>query len=302
MQEQNRNGTMYALLAYTMWGFAPIYFKALEGFGALEVVSHRVIWSFALLFILLSARVGWQPLRQLLRQPRKLGWLAISSILIAFNWLLFIWAVTAERMLDASLGYYINPLVNVVLGTIFLSERLARMQWIAVVMAAIGVLIQTISFGSVPWIALALAVSFGLYGLIRKRVTIDGISGLWIETLLMLPLAIGYVISISPNAIPMSSYSANETWLLVAAGIVTTAPLICFIAAAKRMSLSLLGFFQYIGPSLMFILAATVYGEPVTNDKLITFAFIWLALLIFSWHGWFSYQHRRGRQSHLREI
>ncbi|MBW8189963.1 EamA family transporter RarD [Neiella marina] len=285
MNSSNRQGAIFAVLAYTMWGIAPIYFKLLQQIPAMEMVAHRVVWSFVLLAGLLTLRVGWQAISSLLREPQKLAWLTLSSALIGLNWLIFIWAVNNNRMLDASLGYYINPIVNVALGMVFLQERLARLQWVAIALATVGVTIQIVNFGSVPWIALALAVSFAFYGLLRKRVRIDGVSGLWVETALILPVALWYLFAISPDNIIMSEHSLTIQVSLIAAGLITTAPLLCFIAAAKRLPLSQLGFFQYIGPSLMFILATLFYDEAVTSDKLITFGFIWAALAVFSWHG-----------------
>nr|WP_229744606.1 EamA family transporter RarD [Neiella marina] len=285
VQSVARQGAIFAVLAYTMWGIAPIYFKSLQSIPALEMVSHRVVWSFLLLLAVLSWYVGWQAIKQLLKEPKKLALLGLSSALIAVNWGVFIWAVNNDRMLDASLGYYINPLVNVALGMVFLQERLARLLWVAMALAAIGVMIQVVTFGSVPWVALVLAVSFGFYGLLRKRVHIDGVSGLWVETALIAPIALWYLVSASSTGLPMADHPLMTNMLLIAAGVVTTAPLLCFIAAAKRLPLSHLGFFQYIGPSLMFILATTMYGEAITIDKLITFAFIWGALVVFSWHG-----------------
>ena len=290
MQTTSRQGVIFAVLAYTMWGVAPIYFKHLNQVPALEMVSHRVLWSFVLLLALVWWRIGWRPMRELLQQPAKLGWLLLSSVLIACNWLVFIWAVNADRMLDASLGYYINPLVNVFLGMMFLQERLARLQWLAIALATTGVIIQLIHFGSVPWVAFILAITFALYGLIRKKVSVDGLSGLWLETALMLPLAFGYLSHISSDGIPMADVAPTTFYWLLAAGVVTTAPLLCFITAARSLPLSQLGFFQYIGPSFMFILATSLYGESFTQDKLVTFGFIWLALLIFSWHAWRTYQ------------
>ncbi|MCM2678265.1 EamA family transporter RarD [Echinimonas agarilytica] len=295
MQNTAKHGAIFAILAYSMWGIAPLYFKLLSQIPALEMIGHRVLWSFFLLVLIISLRVGWQPVKDILKTPKKLAWLCVSSLLIAINWLVFIWAINADHMLDASLGYYINPIVNVGLGMFFLGERLARLQWLAIGLASCGVLVQLITFGSIPWIALILAVSFGLYGLIRKQVVIDGVSGLWIETLLLAPFALAYLCFIAPHNIPMSQYDGVTQILLVAAGIVTTLPLLCFIAAAKRLPLSVLGFFQYIGPSLMFLLATLVYDEPLTQDKIITFGFIWLALIVFSWHGWRT--HRRTEQA-----
>jgi chloramphenicol-sensitive protein RarD len=205
---------------------------------------------------------------------------------VGANWLIFIWAVNSNHMLDASLGYYINPLINVLLGMLFLGERLRKLQWFAVALAAIGVLIQLVAFGSVPIVAIALAFSFGFYGLLRKKVSLEAQTGLFIETLVMLPLAATYLLFIADS--PTSDFSMNPmqlNLLLVAAGVITTIPLLCFTGAATRLKLSTLGFFQYIGPSLMFLLAVLIYGEAFTSDKAITFAFIWGALVIFSFDG-----------------
>jgi chloramphenicol-sensitive protein RarD len=213
-------------------------------------------------------------------------YLVATSLLVGANWLIFIWAVNANHMLDASLGYYINPLINVVLGMIFLGERLRKLQWFAVGLAAIGVLIQVVAFGSIPVVAIALAFSFGFYGLLRKKVSLEAQTGLFIETLVMLPAAAIYLLFIADSA--TSDLAANPmslNLLLIAAGIVTTLPLLCFTGAATRLKLSTLGFFQYIGPSLMFLLAVLIYGEAFTTDKAVTFAFIWGALVIFSFDG-----------------
>lgn len=213
-------------------------------------------------------------------------YLITTSLLVGSNWLIFIWAVNANHMLDASLGYYINPLLNVVLGMLFLGERLRKLQWVAVALAAIGVTIQLVVFGSVPVVAIALATTFGFYGLLRKKVALDAQTGLFIETLVMLPAAAIYLLFIADSA--TSNMATNPTSLnilLVAAGVITTLPLLCFTGAATRLKLSTLGFFQYIGPSLMLLLAVLVYGEAFTSDKAITFAFIWGALVLFSFDG-----------------
>ena len=202
-------------------------------------------------------------------------YLVATSILVGANWLIFIWAVNSNHMLDASLGYYINPLINVLLGMLFLGERLRKLQWFAVALAAIGVLIQLIAFGSVPIVAIALAFSFGFYGLLRKKVSLEAQTGLFIETLVMLPLAATYLLFIADS--PTSDFSMNPmqlNLLLVAAGVITTIPLLCFTGAATRLKLSTLGFFQYIGPSLMFLLAVLIYGEAFTSDKAITLSLI----------------------------
>jgi chloramphenicol-sensitive protein RarD len=285
-QQRTRQGILLAVGAYTMWGIAPIYFKSLSEVSPLEILSHRVVWSFFLLAFLLHLGRSWRNVRDTLTSKPKMTYLVATSLLVGVNWLIFIWAVNANHMLDASLGYYINPLINVVLGMIFLGERLRKLQWFAVGLAAIGVLIQVVAFGSIPVVAIALAFSFGFYGLLRKKVSLEAQTGLFIETLVMLPAASIYLLFIADSA--TSDLAANPislNLLLIAAGIVTTLPLLCFTGAATRLKLSTLGFFQYIGPSLMFLLAVLIYGEAFTTDKAVTFAFIWGALVIFSFDG-----------------
>ncbi|NGZ67323.1 EamA family transporter RarD [Vibrio aestuarianus subsp. cardii] len=285
-QQRSRQGVLLAIGAYTMWGIAPIYFKAIGAVSALEILSHRVVWSFFLLAALLHFGRSWRNVRDVMSNKSKMLYLITTSLLVGSNWLIFIWAVNANHMLDASLGYYINPLLNVVLGMLFLGERLRKLQWVAVALAAIGVTIQLVVFGSVPVVAIALATTFGFYGLLRKKVALDAQTGLFIETLVMLPAAAIYLLFIADSA--TSNMATNPTSLnilLVAAGVITTLPLLCFTGAATRLKLSTLGFFQYIGPSLMLLLAVLVYGEAFTSDKAITFAFIWGALVLFSFDG-----------------
>ncbi|ELV8643778.1 EamA family transporter RarD [Vibrio vulnificus] len=285
-QQKARQGVLLALGAYTMWGIAPIYFKSLAAVSPLEILSHRVVWSFFLLAALLHFGRHWRTVRDVLTSKSKMLYLVTTAILVGANWLIFIWAVNANHMLDASLGYYINPLINVLLGMLFLGERLRKLQWFAVTLAACGVLVQLVVFGSVPIVAIALAFSFGFYGLLRKKVSVDAQTGLFIETLVMLPAAAIYLLFIADT--PTSNMLANPSQLnllLIAAGVVTTLPLLCFTGAATRLKLSTLGFFQYIGPSLMFLLAVLIYGEAFTTDKALTFAFIWGALVVFSFDG-----------------
>ncbi|MBL4831335.1 MAG: EamA family transporter RarD [Aliivibrio sp.] len=295
-QQRTKQGVFLALGAYTMWGIAPIYFKAIDQVSPLEILSHRVIWSFFFLAGLLFLSKGWRSVADTLASKKKVLCLLVTSTLVGFNWLIFIWAVTSDHLLDASLGYYINPLLNVVLGMLFLGERLRKLQWLAVSFAAIGVIIQIITFGSVPTVALALAVSFGLYGLLRKKVNLSAQAGLFIETLMMLPLAMIYLLLIADS--PSSNLMLNNASLnvlLIAAGIVTTLPLLCFTGAATRLKLSTLGFFQYLGPSIMFIFAVTIYNEAFTSDKITTFSFIWGALVIFIFDA-LQHRYRRRKQ------
>jgi len=298
MEEQaqkTQRGVILALAAYTMWGIAPIYFKTLQQVSALEILSHRVIWSFFFLAGLIYLSKGWGKIRVILRQPKTLIMLTATALLVGANWLIFIWAVNNNYMLDASLGYFINPLLNVILGMLFLGERLRSLQWVAVALAACGVAVQLIQFGSLPWIALALAGSFGCYGLLRKKINLDAQTGLFLETCVLLPLAAIYILLITDS--PTANFADNPlnlNLLLMAAGIVTTLPLLCFTGAATKLKLSTLGFFQYIGPSLMFLLAVLIYDEPFTLDNGMTFVFIWAALVLFSFDGIKS--HRRSRK------
>ncbi|HBC5208220.1 MULTISPECIES: EamA family transporter RarD [Serratia] len=281
--KQMRQGIFFALAAYFMWGIAPAYFKLIQQVSADEILTHRIIWSFFFMLALITLGRNWPKVRAACQNRKRLLLLAVTALLIGGNWLLFIWAVNNHHMLEASLGYFINPLVNVLLGMLFLGERFRRMQWVAVALAFTGVLVQLWQFGSLPIIGLGLAFSFAFYGLLRKKIAIDAQTGMLIETLWLLPVAAAYLFLFADS--PTSHLSANP-WslnlLLVAAGIVTTVPLLCFTAAATRLRLSTLGFFQYLGPTLMFLLAITFYGETVGQDKLVTFGFIWAALILFT--------------------
>jgi len=281
-REQKLGGALAASACLT-WGLAPLYFKSLDFLPALEIVMHRIVWSFALLLCLLGLRHQGLRVRGMLRSPRLLAWMLLTSVLLMGNWGLFIWAVNNAHMLDASLGYYINPLFNVLLGMLFLGERLRPLQWGALALAGGGVLIQLIGFGSLPWVALVLASTFALYGLLRKTLDIDAISALFIESLLMLPVALWYwwqqADSSATNLLD-NAWTLN-LWL-AAAGVITTVPLLCFIGAARRLQLSTMGFFQYIGPSFMFVFGVWMFGEELSTGKLLSFGFIWLALALYS--------------------
>ena len=298
-QARSKQGVLLAIAAYTMWGIAPIYFKSITEVSALEILSHRVIWSFVFLAFLLHFSRRWKTVRQVLKNKKNMLFLTITSVLVGTNWLIFIWAVNANHMIDASLGYYINPLFNVILGMLFLGERLRKLQWFAVLLAFIGVAIQIIAFGRIPVVALALATSFGCYGLLRKKINLDAQTGLFIETMIILPAALIYLFFIADSATShLLDNDIKLTLLLISAGIVTTLPLLCFNGAATRIMLSTLGFFQYIGPSLMFLLAVFIYNEPFTADKAITFAFIWGALIVFSFDGLKFANQKRKQKKH----
>jgi chloramphenicol-sensitive protein RarD len=274
-------GVIFALAAYSMWGIAPMYFKLLTQVPALEIVMHRIVWSVLVLCILLLARKKFRHVFKALQDPKILKTLSISGLLLAVNWLIFIWAVNNDQMLDASLGYFINPLFNVLLARLFLQESLNRLQLLAVFVALAGVVFLIFSYGEIPWIALALATSFSIYGLLRKKAAVDSMPGLLIESCIMLPFALLYwlVMDTSSGNMLVNSIDLNITLLL--AGVVTTAPLLCFTAAARRIRYTTLGFFQYIGPSLMFLLAVLLYKEPLDSSRVVTFVLVWSGLLIY---------------------
>ncbi|OKP04632.1 EamA family transporter RarD [Xenorhabdus eapokensis] len=280
--QQTAKGILYALGAYLIWGLAPIYFKTIQYVPPDEIVSHRVIWSVFFMVLMLTVTRHWRQVWAVVRQPKILLLLGITAFTITSNWLTYIWAVNNGHLLEASLGYFISPLVNVLFGMIFLGERFRRMQWIAVGLAVTGVLIQLWQFGSVPMIGLYLATTFAVYGLIRKKMGIDAQTGMLIETTWVFPVALTYLLFFthSPTSNMLdNTYSLNL--MLIAAGIITTVPLLFFTAAAAHLRLSTLGFFQYLGPTLMFLLATLVYGEKIGPDRLITFGFIWAALILF---------------------
>ena len=280
---QHRSGIINAISAYFLWGFAPLYFKLIDQISPSEILIHRILWSTVLLFIVVIFSRKWRGFIDILKQPNLLIKLTISAAFLAVNWFMFIWAINNDHLLDASLGYFINPLFSVALGVIFLGERLRKWQKFAVSLAVIGVLIQLAIVGSLPIISLALAGTFGIYGLLRKKMHLDSFIGLLIESLMMLPIALTFwLFFVSSETSNMVNNSWGLNFTLIMAGVVTTAPLLCFTAAAKRLTLSSLGFFQYIGPSIMFFLATLYYQEPLELGKLTTFAFIWLALVIYS--------------------
>ena len=279
-------GVIYALTAYSLWGIAPLYFKYIDYIPAPEILMHRIIWSFALLLlmVIIGGQVG--EVKKLLKMPKQLSVLACTSVLVGFNWLIFIWAVNDGRLLEASLGYFINPLLNVALGMIFLRERLPKLQLFAVGLATLGVVIQLVVYGSIPWVSLLLAGSFGVYGLLKKKVNLKAVTGLFVETSILLPIALLYWAQLSSETADFSRNELSLNAVLICAGIVTTLPLLAFSAAATRIPFYMLGLFQYIGPSAMFIMAITLFSEELDQTKLTTFVFIWAALILFVFDIW----------------
>jgi chloramphenicol-sensitive protein RarD len=276
-------GVLYALGAYGIWGIAPAYWKALEVVPATQILAHRVLWSMLVGFLLLLVTRSASELGSVLRSRRHVLPMLVSAALIGINWLTFIWAVATDRILDTSLGYYINPLINVLFGTVFLRERLRAWQIVAVLLAAVGVVQMVFSLGTLPWISLVLAVTFALYGLVRKVAPVMPVVGFTLETTLLAPLGGAYLLLVHANGSNALLHASGEVKILIACtGVFTAAPLLCFNSAAKRLRLSTIGLFQYIAPSMAFLLAVVFYGEPFTRVHAITFVCVWLALGIYT--------------------
>ncbi|MFC1578403.1 EamA family transporter RarD [Thermodesulfobacteriota bacterium] len=276
-------GVIYAGAAFLIWGLAAVYWKELKSVPPLEIIAHRVAWSFLFLLPLILLQRQWAEFVAILKNLRMVLILLTSAILVAANWLIYVWAVNNDHLLQASLGYYINPLVNVVLGMVFLKERLRPPQVIAVLLAAAGVLYLTVQYGRFPWIAISLAMSFGLYGLIRKMAPVSSLVGLAVETLLLSLPAIGYLFYLDFQGTgSIFRVSFNLDLLLIGCAPLTAIPLLFFTAGAKRLYLSTVGLMQYIGPSGMFLLAVFYYHEPFSTAQVWTFVMIWSALAIYS--------------------
>lgn len=268
---------MAGLGAFLFWGFAPLYFKAVSHVPALELLGHRIVWAVLMLGAIVWWQRAWRPLDR-----RALAMLLLSAGLIGVNWLVYIIAINTDRLLEASLGYYINPLVSMVLGMLFLGERLRPFQWAAVALAATGTAWMTWATGGLPWITLVLAFSFGFYGLVRKTVRVDSLQGLFIETLMLAPFAyfgIGWLAAQGTGAL-FQLGPVNDI-LLVTAGVVTSVPLLLFTIAARRLPLTTIGFMQYLAPTIGFLIAVFVFGEPFGTAQLVAFAFIWAAVALY---------------------
>ncbi|MBL1273319.1 MAG: chloramphenicol-sensitive protein RarD [Marinobacter maritimus] len=284
--QEARKGVFFGLFAYTMWGCFPLYFALFEGVPAWEIVAHRVVWSCVLLAVIVTSMKRWQPVRAALAQPKKLGFVLGCAVLIAVNWGVYIYAVEARQVLQASLGYFLTPLVNVGLGMLVLKESISRLQVVAVALATIAILYQLLLLGVVPWITLALAFSFGTYGLLRKQVALDGLSGLFVETLLLLPVAVLALSILNDAGASHFSEDTRTMLLLLSSGAVTAIPLLAFAGAARRLRLSTVGFLMYINPTIQFLIALLVFSEPLSTEKLTSFIMIWTALGIYSWSAW----------------
>ncbi|MDR3482126.1 MAG: EamA family transporter RarD [Burkholderiaceae bacterium] len=286
-----QTGMLYAASAYILWGLFPLYFKALQGVPPLEILFHRIVWALVFLLVVLTSRQQWAWVGKLWRQPKVLAGFAASALLLSANWFIYIWSVNSGHVVDASLGYFITPLVNVLLGFLILHERLRPVQWLAIALAAIGVTWLTWQAGHLPWIGLVLAFTFGAYGLLRKTAALGALEGLSLETILLFPIAFCYLAILAWNGQnTFMQASLSSKLLLAAAGPITAVPLLMFAAGARRIKMSTLGLLQYIAPSLQLLLGVWLYGEPFGGERLAGFAVIWSALAVYSleglWRAW----------------
>ena len=280
-------GIAYAALAYTVWGLFPLYFRELAQVAATEVLVHRIVWSLVFVLVVLGVRRQWAWLPGALRQPRVLSAFALSALLLSTNWLTYIWSVGNGHVIDASLGYFITPLVNVLLGYTVLHERPRAPQWAALALATAGVLWLTVQAGQLPWIALVLAATFGSYGLMRKVAVLGALEGLTLETMLLAPAAIvvlAWLLMHGSGSFPAPDTKTNL--LLLGIGPLTAIPLLLFAAGARRISMTTLGLLQYLGPTIQFLLGVWLFNEPFTRERAIGFAFIWAGLVAYTWDGW----------------
>lgn len=277
-----KKGVLYGIGAYALWGFFPIYWKVLHEVSALQVIGHRIGWSFIVLITFILITKQWREFRAVAFNAKTIGIYAVASVLLSINWLIYVWGVNAGFIVETSLGYFINPLLSVLLGVLFLRERLRPTQWIPVILAAIGVIYLTVVYGRLPWIALSLAFSFGFYGLVKKLAPLGSLYGLTLETAIVFPIALIYLVVIETNGTGAFLHNgARIDLFLVGAGIVTTIPLLMFASAAKQIPLSMVGILQYIAPTLQFLIGIFIYKEPFDHSHLIGFGIVWVALVIF---------------------
>ena len=286
-----RNGVLAALTAYTLWGFLPLLFRQVEAAGSVLIVAERTVWSLVLLAVILTFSGGFGDVRALFADRKRAFGTLLSAVLLAGNWLLYVWAVETGQVLEASFGYFINPLVNVLMGMILLGERQNRLQTISILIAAVAIGIQAVALGNIPFIALGLALSFGFYGYFRKTAQLGPASGLFAETAMLTPVALGFVIYTVISSGPGVHADPYLMTLLVLTGPATAIPLLLFAFAVRRLRLTTIGMFQYIAPSIQFLVAIFLFGEHLNELRLLSFALIWISLMVFSYDSF----RRRGR-------
>jgi chloramphenicol-sensitive protein RarD len=283
MSNEKTKGVIYAIAAYTLWGVLPVYWKLIDSVFSMEILSNRIVWAFVFTIVIIGVTKQWEELKLIAKDKKQMLYIFIASILIAFNWGLYIWAVNSDKIVDASLGYYINPLLAVALGVVIFKEKLSLLQGGALLIAFIGVIIKTLQYGKIPWISLGLAISFALYGATKKSIKANSIVGLTLETIMLTPAALAYI-----GVRQLSGVSAFQKegvvviLLLICAGVVTAVPLLLFASGARRLPMSVLGFTQYISPTISLVIGIFVYNEGFTAVDVVGFCFIWLALVVYS--------------------
>ncbi|MEZ4267487.1 MAG: EamA family transporter RarD [Myxococcota bacterium] len=296
--QTSRSGLLFALVAYLLWGFFPVYWKLLTGVGAFEILGHRIVWSLGFVLALLAARRHWSWVRALLREPRVLATYAVAACFVGANWALYIWAVNSGHVVETSLGYFINPLINVLFGALLFGERLRRLQKWAVGLAASGVLYLTIAHGHPPWISLTLATSFAIYGVLKKKGPLGSVEGLTVETAILFIPAMVWLLSLEREGTGSFGHASPLTQTLLAfSGVATALPLLCFGAAVRRLTLTTLGLMQYIAPTIQFLLGVFLYHEPFSSTRAVGFALIWSGLIVYTAESLLN--HRRTRRQAL---
>ncbi|MFE5557569.1 EamA family transporter RarD [Streptomyces sp. NPDC056544] len=295
-ENEQRTGLLYGFGAYGMWGLVPLFWPLLKPSGAIEILAHRMVWSLAVVGLALLALRRWAWIRELLRQPRKLGLTALAATVISVNWGLYIWAVNNEHVVEASLGYFINPLVSIAIGVLLLGERLRRAQWVAVGLSFVAVLVLAVGYGRPPWISLVLAFSFATYGLIKKKLGMGGLESLTAETAVLFLPALGYVLWLGAQGrSTFASHGVTHSLLLAATGLVTAVPLVFFGMAAIRVPLSTLGLLQYMAPVFQFGLGVLYFHEAMPPERWAGFSLVWAALVILTWDALRTARRSRAR-------
>lgn len=295
-----RAGLLFGLAAYGLWGVMPIYFKLLQAVPSIDIVAHRIVWSLVVLALLASMARAWNQIGAAIRNRKMVAMLFLTALLIGTNWLLYVYAINSGHILAGSLGYYLNPLANILLGRFILKERLTRAQWAAVAIAATGIAVLAAGALGTLWISLTLCFSFATYGLLRKIIHVESLAGLTIETALLFPIALGWLLIGGAEGRPMFGTGGQETALLISAGVVSTVPLLCFTAAARRLAYSTVGMLQFIAPTLQFLLAVAIYNEAFTWAHAVAFGCIWTALALYL--GAMIRDRRSSRQQECAEM
>ena len=288
---EHKRGLLFGLAAYTLWGAFPLYWRLLDVSPPFEVLAHRVIWSVAFALLLVTVSRQWREIKPIVKNPKSIAWLFGAAVVVTMNWGVFIYGISIDRVLEGSLGYFINPIFTVAIGVIFLGESLRPLQWVAIGLGVISIVIFTVDYGHLPYIALALALTFAFYGLIKKQVGVSALAGFTVETAIILPFALGFLYFLNQQG--ENTFGQLGAWhaaAMIGGGIITAIPLLLFAGAANRIPLSTLGILQYIGPIMQFVIGWLIFNEPMTSGQWIGFTVVWAAVVVFTWE---SFAHRR---------